>query len=114
MKLASATPVRAVAAPHGDWVVQLGAFSDTRRAHDAWGQVTRRVAGLGGHQPQGMPVRVANATLYRLSVAGFDRAGADALCGRVQARGAVCFVRREAGDRIAQWLRPTAMQLASR
>jgi Flp pilus assembly protein TadD len=110
--LASA-PLRPGTAPM-KWVVQLGAFGDARGAEAAWQEATRRFAGLGDHAPQSMTVRAGGATLHRLSVAGFDRAGADALCARYRAQGGVCFVRRGEGDRVAQWLRPAAWQVASR
>ena len=61
----------------------------------------------------GTTVAAAQGSLYRLSIGGFDRDQADRMCDRFRAEGGTCFVRREAGDRIAQWLR-TPVQMASR
>ena len=58
-------------------------------------------------------VAAAQGSLYRLSVGGFTRDAADDMCRAYRARGGACFVRREAGDRMAQWLR-TPVQMASR
>lgn len=110
--LATAAPLRAapfrMAAPttaRGEWHVQLGAFDNAAVAHDAWGRISRRYAGIAGHRPQGASYRAGSASLYRLSVGGFDRTGADRLCRSVRASGGVCFVRRAAGDALAQWSR---------
>lgn len=102
----AAASVRSMpAVSRGDWHVQLGAFENASVAHDAWGRISRRYAGVGGHQPQGASFRSGGDALYRLSVGGFDRASADRLCRSVKARGGVCFVRRSAGDAVAQWTR---------
>lgn len=97
----------------GEWFVQLGAFENAGVARDAWGRISRRYAGLLSSQPQGAAYRAGGDDFYRLSVGGYDRAGADGICRRVRAGGGVCFVRRGAGDRVAQWARG-GVQLASR
>lgn len=111
---ARVVPVRAAPVQRaGDWVVQIGAYDDAAVAHDAWARVSRRHAAFAGHEPQGMMFRGRQGSFYRLSVGGFDRAGADALCRRYRAQGGACFVRRQAGDVMAQWLQRPAMQIAA-
>jgi hypothetical protein len=101
--------------PHasGDWYVQLGAFSNVAIAKSGWASATRRFASLSGHQPTGTTFATRQGALYRLSVGGFSRDDADAMCRSYRAKGGACFVRREAGDRMAQWLK-TPIQVASR
>lgn len=108
----AATPL-ARSAPAGDWFVQLGAFSNPAVARSGWANATRRFASLSGHQPTGARFAAEQGSLYRLSVGGFTRDAAAQMCRAYRAKGGACFVRREAGDRIAQWLR-TPVQLASR
>lgn len=111
---------RAVAVPasrpasSGNWVVQIGAFGSAAVARNAWGQATRRLPALAKHGPSGMNFAARTGRFYRLSVGGFARGDADALCRRYRATGGVCFVRSNAGDQVAQWLRKGGMQLASR
>lgn len=101
------------AAPTGDWFVQLGAFSNAAVARSGWTNATRRFASLSDHQPTGARFDAEQGSLYRLSVGGFTRDVAVQMCRTYRAKGGACFVRREAGDRIAQWLR-TPVQMASR
>ena len=108
---------RAAAQPavrSGDWQVQLGAFGAPGVARDAWGRMTRRFSALAGHTPQGMMFKTGGSDFYRLSIGGFDRTQAVALCTKYRARGGACFVRRNAGDAMAQWLRKPGLQVASR
>lgn len=98
----------------GNWFVQLGAFDSAGVAKDAWGRATRRFAAFAGHTPNGMSFRAKGEEFYRLSVGGFSRADADTVCRQYRARGGTCFVRLNAGDQMAQWVRKTGMQLASR
>ena len=113
-KVAAVSRVSASAPPaSGDWYVQLGAYSNAAVAKDGWNRVKRRFASLGNHPPRGMNFAVNGGSYYRLSVGGFARADADRLCRDLRARGGACFVRRDGGDRVAQWLaRPT--QVAAR
>lgn len=98
----------------GTWYVQLGAFESAGVAKDAWGRATRRFAAFSGHTPNGVNFRAKGEEFYRLSVGGFSRADADSVCRQYRAKGGACFVRTAAGDQMAQWIRKSGMQLASR
>lgn len=124
LALASPSPMRVVqmvpaAKPFvrspvgGDWYVQIGAFSNMAVAKASWTGATRRFAALAGRQPTGTKFAARQGELYRVSVGGFTRTEADQMCRAYQAKGGACFVRREAGDRMAQWLR-APVQLAAR
>lgn len=97
---------RVVARRGGDWNVQIGAFGKADGAQKAWAQLTRRYGGLAGYAPQSGTVRLSGGQLYRLSVGGLNRADADSFCRRYRVAGGSCFVRRQAGDHMAQWARP--------
>jgi len=112
-------PVRAMAAARlgpgpEAFYVQLGAFANAGVAKDAWTRLSRRTPALAVHMPQGATVRTGTGTFYRLSVGGFAREEAVALCGTVKARGGACFVRRAAGDQTASWIASKDTQLAAR
>lgn len=107
--IASASPVA-----RGSFVVQLGAFQNAGVAKDAWGRVKSKLGAFGARAPQGMTFTAKTGSFYRLSVGGFARADADALCSRYRAHGGACFVRKDAGDRIAQWATAQSTQIASR
>ncbi len=98
----------------GSWYVQLGAFENAGVARDAWGRAARRFAVLAGYTPNGVTFKADGEDFYRLSVGGFSRSAADAMCHQYRAKGGACFVRKGAGDAMAQWLRKPGMQLASR
>lgn len=98
----------------GTWYVQLGAFESAGVAKDAWGRASRRFAVLAGYTPNGMNFKTRGEDFYRLSIGGFSRPAADAMCRQYRAKGGACFVRMGAGDTMAQWLRKSGMQLASR
>lgn len=112
------SPVRVAARPaapaRGSYYVQLGAYESPGVARDAWNRTTRRVPALAGHTPQGVNVTVNGGNFYRLSVGGFARGDADSLCRTVRSTGGNCFVRVQAGDRQASWVRPGRTQMASR
>ncbi len=110
-KLAPA-PVPPRVVVKGNFYVQLGAYENAGVAHDAWGRATRRNAAFGGHTPQGMSITAAGKTFYRLSLGGFARPDAVALCQTYRAKGGTCFVRAAAGDQVAMWAR--GRELASR
>ncbi|WP_034159391.1 SPOR domain-containing protein [Sphingomonas sp. ERG5] len=93
------------AAAKGNFFVQLGAFDNAAVAKDAWGRIARRNAGFGGHTPSGMPIKSGAGSFYRLSVGGFARNDADALCKGYRAKGGTCFVRASAGDQVASWVK---------
>ncbi|OAN67167.1 SPOR domain-containing protein [Sphingomonas sp. TDK1] len=103
--VASPAPVRAAVGP---FVVQLGAFANAGVARDAWQKLSGRVPALGRLKPQGATVPSGSASLYRLSVGGFVRNDADALCRAVKTGGGTCFVRIAAGDAVASWYKPAA------
>ena len=99
-------PTKAQRSPaKGNFYVQLGAFETAAVAHDAWLRAGRRFAALAGHVPHGMGIAAGRNSYYRLSVGGFVRDDAVALCRTYRQRGGDCFVRTGAGDQIAAWAR---------
>lgn len=105
--------IAAESAAKGNWYVQIGAFQNAGTAKNGWSQATRRFAALQGHVPTGTAFSSRTGSFYRLSVGGFSRGDADAMCRRYRDAGGACFVRAGAGDQTAQWLRKPATQLAS-
>ncbi|MDB5680175.1 SPOR domain-containing protein [Sphingomonas bacterium] len=87
----------------GNFFVQLGAYDSAGVARDGWARASRAYSGFAGQAPQGVPVTVAGKTFYRLSVGGFDEAGAKRMCSNYRAKGGRCFVRAGAGDTAANW-----------
>jgi Flp pilus assembly protein TadD len=85
-------------ATKGGWFVQLGAYANPAIARDAWGRMVKRVPALDGMKPASAAVKTNAGSFSRLSVGGFGRADAVALCGKVRASGGACFVRTGAGD----------------
>lgn len=109
--MAAVEPVRAPA--KGNFYVQLGAFPNAAVARDGWMSATRRYPVLAGHTPSGMPVAQGGASFYRLSVGGFARPDAIAMCTAYRVAKGNCFVRVGSGDQVAAWVKaPT--RLASR
>lgn len=103
---AVSVPAPAVArAKAGNYYVQLGAYENAAVARDAWARHSRRVAALRNETPQGVQFSTGAGNFYRLSVGGFDRSGAAALCQLVRASGSPCFVRVQAGDSLAAWVK---------
>ncbi len=112
---AMATAAYQVKAPAtGNWYVQLGAFESAGVARDGWARAARRFAVLASYSPNGMTFKARDEDVYRLSVGGFSRSAANAMCRQYRAKGGACFVRQGAGDVMAQWLRKPGMQMASR
>lgn len=102
------------AASGGRYVVQLGAFGSETQAEHAWARNGKRL-GVASYTPSSARIRVRNVNFVRLSVGGFQsRVAAVSLCERVRHAGGVCFVRLNAGDQIASWVRPGAPRYASR
>jgi Flp pilus assembly protein TadD len=97
----------------GNFYVQLGAYANPAVAKDAWGRFGNRVPALANQTPYGAKVSTKAGNFYRLSVGGYDRSGADALCRQVKANGQTCFVRAGAGDALAGWSKP-GVRMASR
>ena len=98
----------------GDWFVQFGAYENAAVARDGWARIQRRYAALGAVSPTGMNFSSKAGSFYRLSAGGFARGDADRMCRAYRAKGGNCFVRKDAGDSIAQWLAPRNTQVASR
>jgi len=112
---AMATAAYQVKAPAtGNWYVQLGAFESAGVARDGWARAARRFAVLASYSPNGMTFKAKGEDVYRLSVGGFSRSAANAMCRQYRTKGGACFVRQGAGDVMAQWLRKPGMQMASR
>jgi Flp pilus assembly protein TadD len=112
---AMATAAYQVKAPAtGNWYVQLGAFESAGVARDGWARAARRFAVLASYSPNGMTFKARGEDVYRLSVGGFSKWAANAMCRQYHAKGGACFVRQGAGDVMAQWLRKPGMQMASR
>ena len=112
---AERAPAKVAIADHavarGSWYVQLGAFNTSAGAHEAWNKATRRLPTLAGAMPTGATFAARN--VYRLSVGGYSRGQADALCHRFRQAGGDCFVRPGAGDQMAAWLKKP-VQFAAR
>lgn len=92
-----------VSVSKGNFYVQLGAYDSAGVARDGWARASRAYSGFAGHVPTGMAVTVKGKNFYRLSVGGFDRAGAAQLCASYRAKGGTCFVRANAGDQAVSW-----------
>lgn len=117
-KTMAGTGSAAVAQPaRGNFYVQLGAYENAAVAQDGWKRATRRFSALSAQSPTGMQFKTASGSFYRLSVGGFTRADAVAMCVRYRAHGGRCFVREGAGDQAAAWLAASKQpvhQVASR
>lgn len=101
----AAAPVVAAKAKPGNYFVQLGAYANAAVARDGWARHASRVPALRDETPHGVKFSTASGNFYRLSVGGFDRAGAASLCRQVRASGSSCFVRVGAGDSVAAWVK---------
>lgn len=118
MAVAATVPTAPVAQPaKGKFFLQLGAFESAGVAQDGWKRAVRRFPVFAGQTPSGMTFKTAAGNFYRLSVGGFSRADAVALCQSYRGHGGTCFVREGAGDQNATWVastKPAAKQVASR
>ena len=84
----------AAGAASGSSLVQLGSFPDEASANAAWSETSRTLAFLA---PLGKSVQAAQVngrTVYRLRVNAGSAGQARAVCGRIKAAGAACFVPR--------------------
>lgn len=107
--------IPAPAAPaKGTWFMQIGAFDSPEVARDVWAREARRFAAFRRLTPHGSHHRNGRRGFHQLSVGGFARADAVALCERYRISGGACFVRAGAGDRVAPWLRRPDARLAMR
>ncbi|WP_019515049.1 SPOR domain-containing protein [Sphingomonas sp. Mn802worker] len=99
----------------GRWYVQLGAYENAAVARDGWTRASRRYGSFAGLTPAGMSTSVKGANYYRLSVGGFARADADRMCRGYRVKGGRCFVRQQAGDQVAAWVKNAkGVQVAAR
>lgn len=110
-RVAKASPVTFA---KGSYFVQLGAYDNAAVARDAWSRHARRVPALAARAPQGANVTTKAGNFYRLSVGGFARNDAVSLCQQVKASGSSCFVRVQAGDAVAAWVKGGGAQVAAR
>ena len=86
-------PVNAATA--GPFHVQIGAFSNEAEAQKQLATVSQRASALlSGHAPFTVPVAKANAQFYRARFAGFNEAGALAVCQSLKAQKIECAVMR--------------------
>jgi Flp pilus assembly protein TadD len=98
----------------GDWFVQVGAYENEGVARADWARATRRFPALAALTPAGMTAKVRGGAVYRLSVGGFARRDADALCRGYRASGGICFVRTGVGEQTAGWAKRARVQVAAR
>lgn len=113
--VAARAPMTRTSYAKGNYYVQLGAYENSGVARDAWRRTAARVPAIGRHTPQGANVSTKGGNFYRLSVGGFARGDADSLCQTVRSTGGNCFVRVQAGDQVASWVRPgRTTQMAAR
>ena len=78
----------------GTHIVQLGAFSSSEGAKEAWAKYTKSYAVLQGFNSASSTVTVGGKKLIRLAAMGFgNKSSADAACKSIQAKGGSCIVR---------------------
>lgn len=84
---------RAAAATVSKAELQLVALDSAGAVEKRWAELQAAHADLlGGQKMRIQPVDIGGTKLYRLRVTGFaDRGAANALCGRLQAKGVECF-----------------------
>ncbi len=84
-----------IAAPEGDWVVQIAAFRANAEAREAWRAFTEAFPELSaGYAPDIFEIDLgARGVYHRLRVAAFEtRGAADQFCRRLQQAGQDCLV----------------------
>ena len=74
--------------------VQIGAFSTNAAAEAAWGKLASAHAPLTGLSHRVIEGKADMATVFRLQAVAGDLADANALCGKLQAGGLKCQVKR--------------------
>lgn len=111
-------PVKAViAARPGNYVVQIGAYSQSSQVESAWNHAASKYAALTRFEPSSsvFSQRPGSERFYRLSVGSFaTSAEAATLCRKLKEQGASCFVRSVAGDAPMQWASRGKTVVASR
>lgn len=89
----AAVPAKAGTAPEGSGFVQLGAFSDSAKADQAWVAMGKRFGFLSG-----LNRRIAEGAaeggrkVYRLQAVAANPAAAQQLCAKLKAAGENCMV----------------------
>lgn len=79
----------------GNWAVQIGAYASPTLLDAAWTRTSGRTALFAGYTPSLSEFN----NMHRLALSGFgSRGAAQAVCARIRASGAACFVRPVAGD----------------
>ncbi len=73
--------------------VQVGAYSSRADAEAGWRRLVGQTEALSGVSHRIVTGRADIGTVYRLQAAGGDRAGAQALCGRLKTAGIACQVK---------------------
>jgi len=73
--------------------VQVGAYSSRADAQAGWQRLTAQTDALSGVSHRIVAGRADIGTVYRLQAVGGDKAGAQALCGRLKAAGIACQVK---------------------
>jgi cell division septation protein DedD len=92
---ATTAPAAAKAAPGGSALLQIGAYKSQADADAAWRTYkSRHAALLAGYGPDVQRADLGEKGIwYRLRIAGFaNRDVASALCDRLKADGASCFL----------------------
>ncbi|TPE59837.1 hypothetical protein FJQ54_12985 [Sandaracinobacter neustonicus] len=84
-------PAAPVASGNGQQL-QLGAFSSSARARDAFKSLSTRYAYLAGMEPVILPVTSDGKTLYRLRTTAPNPQAAREICGRLRVAGEACSV----------------------
>jgi Flp pilus assembly protein TadD len=79
----------------GTHLVQLGSFASEQGARRAWGIYAARYPELAGHQMVISEAVVKGKRYWRVSAAGYGRATASSMCGRVRSGGQGCFAYAE-------------------
>lgn len=88
-------PATAQAAPSESGVgVQIGAFSSSSSAEAAWNKLSGQHEALKGLNHRVVEGKADIGTVYRLQALAGDAGAANALCGRLQAGGLKCQVKR--------------------
>ncbi len=119
MALADTRPAAAKSVA-GTHLVQLGAYSSSANAKDAWGKLVSKHGVLKGFESASSSVTVNGKKLTRLAAMGFgNKAAADAACSAIKAKGGDCIVRSIGGEtsspvRMAQAKARKPVKVASR
>jgi cell division protein FtsN len=74
--------------------VQIGAFSSSSSAEAAWSKLSGQHEALKGLNHRVVEGKADIGTVYRLQALAGDAGAANALCGRLQAGGLKCQVKR--------------------